>query len=241
MAHLSGLPADIPNLDTPGYLATRDKIAESHELRGVALITGAPGLGKTHAVENALAAIPDPSCIIRIGSSSTAKTLSKAMLRKIGVPFSPRSTEDDLTFQLIDELCDKPRLIAFDEAQALSVQGMRQLQHVFEDAACQATCVLVGGHRISHTLDRAPSLRSRVRRHVPFTPLKDDLLLAAVREYHPMFAHTSTQMLLTMDRMRGHGVLRNWANMLELSLRHAPAFGDPDHVTEPLWHKIRTA
>jgi hypothetical protein len=134
--------------------------------------------------------------------------------------FDHKEDEYVLTEDLVPVLLEANPVVVIDEAQNLGAAGLQQLRF-FHDRCRPVlptdppgfTLVLVGS-TVDRALGRADELDSRVSAWVKFEPLKDEPLLRALREWHPLLADLPPELLLQIDRERCRGNFRRWAQFL---------------------------
>ena len=198
---------------TEAFKLTRRAVADVYEAGAMGVIHGEAGLGKTFAVEEALAGSPEmESSWAAFPSQPTMRLVTTTLLEVLtGVPDSERD-RFYATRLLIEELTGRPRLVVVDEAQRLNRECIECLRHLHDNPATTFGLLLVGGDGCWEVLSREPMLRSRIYRRVTFRPLSSQEVLDLLPSYHRIYQNVDPELLLFIDDNFAHGNFRNWAS-----------------------------
>jgi DNA transposition AAA+ family ATPase len=181
------------------------------------VVHGAAGLGKTYAVETALARRNDVAvCWATFPSRPTMRSVAASLFEALSGLGAGDRTRFRLTDQLIELLAadpgGSPRVIVVDEAQRLTRECIELLRHLHDHPATHFTLVLVGGDGTWQVLSREPMLRSRVFRRVTLVPLGSSQVPQLMGAFHPVYDGVEAELLLLVDDHFAHGNLRDWAS-----------------------------
>jgi hypothetical protein len=218
--HLTGLDG-ATTVQTAAFKKAQLLLARTVELNDIAAISGPPGCGKTYAVDHFVhhhpAMTDRPWHWLEMPPKPTTKEVTQRLMRGLGLPFTRNTPEYELTEDLAPHLAGSGRVVVIDEAQNLKAAGLQQLRYLHDRGAWTWTLVLVGSN-VDRALSGAAELASRVSAWVQFTALTDTPLLAALREWHPVLAAMSPQLLLRIDEVHARGNFRFWAQFLRALL-----------------------
>ncbi|MBZ5516834.1 MAG: AAA family ATPase [Acidobacteriia bacterium] len=127
-------PEFIPTLTANLIL---EKLQEADERRGLGLLYGPPGIGKTFAVEEFMDQVerqPNPEkpevLLVTAHSASTPKSLMAALCLQAGVPH--QGTASALAESLVRKLETGHYLVIVDEANHLDIEAMELLRYVYD-------------------------------------------------------------------------------------------------------------
>lgn len=208
-------------LDLPGAATVRTDalaltaraVADIARHRGLGVVHGPAGLGKTFAVEQAVEGLGGEwtPLWLAFGSRPTMRLVASELLAAIT---GSQSGLDrfKITRLLKAELALAPRLVVVDEAQNLNRECIEFLRHLNEDPLRRGAILLVGGDGCWEVLSREPMLRSRVFRRVVFAPLAPGEVVRLIGGYHPLYEGVPEQLIRFVDDYCGHGNFRNWAS-----------------------------
>jgi type II secretory pathway predicted ATPase ExeA len=204
-------------LPTPGLVATGRALADLVDAGAMGVVHGAAGLGKTFAVETALAGHTDASvCWAAFPSRPTIRLVAASLFELLSGLGAGDRTRFHLTDQVIELLVagpgGRPRVLVVDEAQRLTRECIELLRHLHDHPATRFTLVLVGGDGAWEVLSREPMLRSRVFRRVALAPLSSSRVCELLGAFHPIYDGVDGELLLLVDDHFAHGNLRDWAS-----------------------------
>ena len=204
-------------LPTPGLVATGRALADLVEAGAMGVVHGAAGLGKTFAVETALAGQADVSvCWAAFPSRPTMRLVASSLFEALSGLCAEDRTRFRLTDQVIELLAPgpgaRPRVVVVDEAQRLTRECIELLRHLHDHPATRFALVLVGGDGAWEVLSREPMLRSRVFRRVTFSALAPAEVCELIGAFHPIYHGVEAELLLLVDDHFAHGNLRDWAS-----------------------------
>jgi hypothetical protein len=203
--------------------------------RTIGLITGDPGLGKTHAVNRYFTEQQIPH--VRVEPSAVGRSPKSVLYRLLTVlrpEVRPRGTAIELVDELKEILSEEPRALIVDEAQRFDVNGLNLLRELHDAPQTDFPLLLVGGAGVTRTLATDPALLSRIERSAKFKPMEGNKLFAALGELHPLLAATDRPVLEDLDRRVCRGHWRDWLKVTRFVLDRAGAAGYPDKVTPSL-------
>ncbi|AGL15143.1 ATP-binding protein [Actinoplanes sp. N902-109] len=182
------------------------------------VIHGPAGVGKTFAVEANLERLRDvgdhrvSTCSLAFPSKPTMLRVAAELVTALtGTPPPTSRSRFHLISHLVGLLAGPPRLVVIDEAQRLNGECIELLRHLHDHSDTRFALLYVGGDGCWEVLSREPMLRSRIFRRLPFKPLPKDKIPALMRSYHPIYADTGDDLLLTIDDTYAHGSMRDWA------------------------------
>lgn len=197
-------------LNTDDYLLTRRAIDDLARVKGMGVIHGDAGLGKTYSVRSALERLRgvDVSWFDFPGRTTT-KAVVQALLREI-TGIDHEGTRPRLELLLLDQLSGRPRVLVVDEAQRLYDEIIEYLRHLYDRPNTRFALVLVGGNDCWSRVSSYPMVWSRVYRCIGFQPLSSDEVLRHVPRFHPVYGEVPPALIADIDAAFGHGNLRNW-------------------------------
>jgi hypothetical protein len=212
--------AGAATLETESYLLAQRAVADAVDAGAMAVLHGDAGLGKTFAVEDALAVPRLPLLWVSFPSRPTPRLIPATLLESI----TGRATRLDrfaIIRVLVEHLTQTPSIVVVDESQLLTSDCIELLRYLHDHRTTRFALVLVGGNGTWRVLSREPMLASRVYRRVRFQPLTRADVLAAIPAYHPLYAHAHPELIRLIDDLFAHGILRNWAAFTDSALRLA--------------------
>jgi hypothetical protein len=175
-------------------------------------VHGPAGLGKTFAVEQALAHRPELSvCWTSFPSRPTMRLVAATLLEELTGVAVGRANRFALTAQLLEELAAPTRVLVIDEAQQLNQECIEFLRYLHDHPLTRFALLLVGGDGAWKVLSREPMLRSRIYRRVAFTALSPEQVCTLIPTFHPLYTGVDVELLLFIDDHFAHGNLRDWA------------------------------
>lgn len=210
--------AGAATLETESYLLAQHAVADAVEACAMAVLHGGAGLGKTYAVEDALAAPDIRTVWVSFPSRPTPRLIAATLHEQL----TGRQTRLDrfaIIRRLVDELSRAPAIVVVDESQLLTSDCIELLRYLHDHRTTRFALVLVGGNGTWRVLSREPMLASRVYRRVRFAPLTRADVLTAIPAYHPIYADTDEAVIALVDDVFAHGNLRNWAAFTDSALR----------------------
>jgi hypothetical protein len=210
--------AGAATLETESYLLAQRAVADAVDASAMAVLHGDAGLGKTFAVEDALAAPRLPLLWVSFPSRPTPRLIAATLLEAL----TGRPTRLDrfaIIGRLVELLTEAPAIVVVDESQLLTSDCIELLRYLHDHRSTRFALVLVGGNGTWRVLSREPMLASRIYRRVRFQPLARDEVLVCMPTYHPLYAHADPELLSLIDELFAHGNLRNWAAFTDSALR----------------------
>jgi hypothetical protein len=205
---------------------THRAVADLRRAHAMGVVHGDAGLGKTFAVEDAMLTSTQmaEACWTSVGSRLTLRQLTLDLLGLL-TRRQFDTTRHKATYELIEILAERPRLLILDESQRLSSDGIELLRHLHDHPATQFALLLVGGNGCWEVLSREPMLRSRIYRRIHFQPLSPQQVLEVLPGYHPLYAQTDPDLLSLVDESYAHGNWRAWASFTRTALELATQTG----------------
>jgi hypothetical protein len=227
-------PDGTAHVELPAFKLTQAIAPQAADQGAVAGFFGEPGTGKTYALDHYVRHSPLPHAWITAAPQPTKKEIFEELIFQLeGVEAvgSARQLRRDCQQLLATER----RVIVVDEAQYLSTLWLQQLRTLHDEGRGRWALFLVGGIGTGNTIGRHPELGSRLGYRVDFEPLDDDILLAALNAYHPVFANTPDDILLAIDSRPGFGGnFRGWATFLRNALPLLAKTKTPGRLSTPV-------
>lgn len=165
----------------PGFLPTmtyehiRSQLVWGHQ-GNMTTVTGAPGVGKSHAVKNYVNTNTLAWAITASPSVSTVVSVLYEIVRAMKLPNRRGLAPYDLSRAIRDHVTGRPALLAIDEAQSLTMEAVEELRAIHDETGLGI--VLVGNEDVmgSSRSAKTAQLFSRVanKMNIP-APLKDDV------------------------------------------------------------------
>jgi AAA domain len=230
-------------IGTATALLTEDAVDAAIAARAIILISGEAGLGKTFAVQRALA---------RHSSTGEAPNLVEAIftarptMRHVADVLLTQATgvrhkgpRDKLTDALLEEL-RQPTVVFADEAQNLNAECMHYLRYLWDLPSSDLTLVLAGGNGCYKTISSDPMLSSRIYRHVRFARMTEAEALQILPRFHPIFETCPPERLLEVHQELTRGVFRSCAIVAHTAQSLARP-EDHGHLTDTLLLRVRAA
>lgn len=205
-------------LETESYLLAQRAVADAVDASAMAVLHGAAGLGKTFAVEDALAAPALPLLWVSFPSRPTPRLVAATLLETI-TEQPTRLDRFAIIGRLVEHLAQTPTIMVVDESQLLTSDCIELLRYLHDHRTTRFAMVLVGGNGTWRVLSREPMLASRVYRRVRFQTLSRAAVLAAIPNYHPLYRDVDPQLIALIDDLFAHGNLRHWAAFTDSALR----------------------
>jgi hypothetical protein len=213
--------------------------------RRLVVVDGQPGCGKSTAQAVLAAASPIRTAVFTVPTNKSGhgrQFMERAHSAVAGRPvrnLSQREHENTLAGLLAEE----PMLLLIDEAQNAPLEVLRNLRTLLEAPGAQFAVALFGTGVLA-TIAREPMLHTWRGFTKTLGPLltphqllstpatkRDQVarraqLLPTLAALHPRLAQTKPELLIEANRVHAHGLLRNWAVLLEWLLALHPG-GDP--------------
>lgn len=198
-------------IKTPSFALVDRAIERACERLTMAAVHGKAGLGKTYAVEHAIAIRSEiESHRFDFPERTTPKWLTCDLLELItGVDHD--GDHRRLRKTLLKVLAERPRLLIVDETQRLTRACVEHLRHLHDHPETQFGLVLVGGNGCWETLSRHAMLESRLWSRVEFESMSPERVVEIMPAFHSIYREAEAEVLLLVDDYFGHGNFRNWA------------------------------
>jgi hypothetical protein len=155
--HFLNLPG-AATLETESYLLAQRAVADAVEADAMAVLHGDAGLGKTFAVEDALAAPALPLLWVSFPARPTPRLIAATLLEAITGRAS-RLDRFAIIRRLVERLSEAPAIVVVDESQLLTSAA----------SSCCATCTITARRASRSCLSAAtaPGACSRASRCWP--------------------------------------------------------------------------
>ena len=214
-------------LPTPGLQLVEQAVVDVLACDAMGVIHGPAGLGKTFAVERALAGRGAVGCWSTFPSRPTMRLVAASLFEQLTGSPAGRGSRFVLMDQVIEELSTRRRVVVVDEAQRLNTECIEFLRHLHDHPHTRFALLLVGGDTAWNVLPREPMLRSRVYRRVRFEALSPEQVCALIGEFHPIYAGVDRGLLLFIDEHFAHGNLRDWAAFTQTAAKLCAGHDQP--------------
>ena len=216
--HLPG--TEVANLvETPSLTNVKVGLETIQDSGGAITVDGPPGTGKTFAadviyhqlnIEGYWVAMPYKPR----GKETTAR-IHEALT---GQPVKMRTfTEYELLCDIVDYMSGRHVVLAIDEAQHLTATSLNQLRYLYDHTDTKLVLLLVGAGLDKAIQRNCEPLRNRVERRVAFKHYKATEMARFLKDYHPMFANSTTEVIRLIIDAAG-GSVRTAATILKTAL-----------------------
>ncbi|MFB7170640.1 AAA family ATPase [Streptomyces sp. NPDC056254] len=180
---------------------------------GVMNIDGAPGAGKTIALQYALSRLPPGSAVRRvpIPVGASVSQLRHAIAEALALKVRP-DNRYNITDQALAIALRSPHVLVCDDVQRLPPPTLEYLCRLATEPGAPTPLVLAGTGS-TQALQRIPELASRVlaRRHIP--PLTPDQAEHTLPAFHPLWAKVPPQHIARTDEQCAPGNFRAFAQI----------------------------
>lgn len=209
-SHYHDLP-DAHVIKTEAMLRARRCVASAVEHRGVLLISGPTGSGKTFAAAQALADYDDLACVYTLfdGQANPTEMAREILYTATGCRHDGR--REELRDQCV-RLSRDPWILVIDEVQHLHRSCMFFLRYLHDRPEAPVTIILVGTEQAKDKVAARDSTLSSRTRNCDFQPIKLDVLLAAIPQYHPIYSKITADDIQRIHDVYAGGDLRRWAD-----------------------------
>ena len=176
-----GLQAN--TMATTSLQLTQLAVEDLVELEAMGVVYGPAGCGKTFAWQTAVQTLDVPVCAVQFPSHPTPLRVAQVLMAKLTGQRTPKASRFALSDDLIDLLCEQPRLVVIDEAQWLNRDCIEYVRHLHDEPDTRFGLLLVGGEGCWQVLSREPMLRSRLYHRVVFKPMTAEAVLRVIRSF----------------------------------------------------------
>lgn len=222
----------VPGLAGAGIMKTlsfemsQATLGRTVDLGDISVLNGQSGCGKTYSLQYFLTHHPQmqgrQSTYLEMPPRPSPTEVTHRVLQALTGARPPKAVENQLTDDLCSILQGSGWVVAIDEAHNLGGPGLQKLRYWHQRGEFSWTLILVGT-RMVEALKAAPEIRNRVESLVSFEPLRDQELMSALRQWHPLLAATRPAVLRNLDAAYAQGVLRSWAKILRMALEATQA------------------
>lgn len=180
---------------------------------GVMCIDGAPGSGKTIALQYALSRLPPGPAVCRIpvpASATVAQlryTIADALALKVRYANRRNATDRALAVAL-----HRPHVLVCDDIQRLSPSGLEYLWYLAADPGAPTTLILAGTGS-TEALRRIPELASRLLACQNIPPLTPAQAQCALPAFHPLWTKVAPQQITRAGERCARGNFRTFAQI----------------------------
>ncbi|MCO5298877.1 MAG: ATP-binding protein [Candidatus Nanopelagicales bacterium] len=206
------LPAGLAQTQTMRNAAVGFQLAVKQ--KAIMLLDGPPGTGKTTTAAYLIGQAIDegaPTVYVAIPERPSPTELLRVLIEAIsGTP--GQGSKHDMENEARALLQDQGGLIVVDEVQNLRRAGLQELRYLHDDSQTNVA-MLICGWQADQVIREQPDLNSRVRFRTGFQPLRRDEVVDVVQQIEPRLAATDADVLLWIDDVYAHGVLRNWNSL----------------------------
>ncbi|MEU4377136.1 ATP-binding protein [Pseudonocardia alni] len=210
---------DLPGarvLPTAGLQLVDQAVGHVVDAAAMGVVHGPAGMGKTYAVESALAARERAGLWSSFPSRPTMRLVAATLFEQLTGSAAGRARSRFVLMDaVIEELSARPRVVVVDEAQRLNTECIEFLRHLHDHPRTRFALLLVGGDGAWQVLSAQPMLRSRVYRRVRLEPLTSEQVLELIPRFHPVYEGVDRELLLQIDDHLAHGNLRDWASFTQ--------------------------
>jgi DNA transposition AAA+ family ATPase len=227
--------AEVPfvTVETDAFRLAQRACTQATATGSTALLYGAPGNGKTHAIEQFLASTDRPTVLITSSPSPTRKEIFEELLIEL------TGTVDDMSVTKLRRACievlnEVRPVVAVDEAQQLSVLWLQQVRSLHDQGRRTWPLMLIGTTGCVRRLKDHAALWSRISYRVEFAPLPTQRIVAALQRSHPLLANTPVDLLTKIDERHGRGNWRAWIELCRVAFPLVEASPHPDRLTLPV-------
>lgn len=219
--HLPGTGS--PNIvtSTPLMKKVRGAVKSLSTHKGIVVIDGKPGNGKTFVAYRAARDLDLPVFALDLTGETSVNRMFARLYQSITGEFPKGMPLYVLGYEIESLLEAAEAMLIVDECQWADRRLLRVLRATYDHASAQRFILVLVGQGIGRVLiAKEPGLASRVSRSITAGPIPKDQLTATLAEYHPLFANRSPETIGTIEAW-AKGNWRNWAHVLEAAL----AFG----------------
>lgn len=141
--------AEIGYIDTSISMQITETARLCHVSKGIGIITGESGLGKTTAANHYLCNNPDV-VVIYGRPSITTRSIMREIARKVGV--DPTGSIDDVFMRITCQLKDSGRMLIIDEAEHLTAKILDQIRRFNDPEFAGIGILLIGLPKLIYML-----------------------------------------------------------------------------------------
>ncbi|MEY2711038.1 MAG: hypothetical protein RL487_821 [Actinomycetota bacterium] len=231
-AHLVRTPAFDELDNAADFVVARSEIL---------VLDGDGGVGKTVLTDDFATRQAVPVSIIELPPRQTSREMVRWMHQAVcSETDSDELSERDIQDALLRMLTE-PRIVIVRNAHRLSVEASGQLEWLHSHRATSFSLVIEGGMGTVNAIEREALLRGRVASTIRVLPLQGQELLRTLQAMHTLFLGADTDLLTEIDTRVCHGIIRNWARILQSALhlqQRAVANGKAAPVLDRAFAKV---
>lgn len=200
--------------------------------KAIMLLDGPPGTGKSTTASYLIDQATSegvPAVYVAIPERPSPTELLRVLIEAIsGTPGI--GSKHDMENEARALLQDHGGLIVVDEVQNLRRAGLQELRYLHDDSQTNVA-MLICGWQADKVIREQPDLNSRVRFRTGFQRLRRADVAGVVRQMEPAFQSTDDGVLLLVDDVYAHGILRNWNSFAETMRDLLPTGSELDRAT----------
>lgn len=213
LRHFAGTE-DADYVLTPLVQQTQEAIGSLQKHRGVVVIDGPAGRGKTFTVDAAAHAIAHKPYWLDLTGNSSLVGMYAGLLHEITGEF-PRTTRAwEMGHEVNELLSTQDCMLVIDEAQWAPHTLLRTVRSIYDQRDADFGLVLVGQGVADRLRKKEPGLASRTGRVVRAGSIPAKRIHPTMAAYHPLFANTDSTVIVTLNH-HARGDWREWALILQ--------------------------
>ncbi len=202
-------------------MSLQGALAATIDARGLLLVVGPAGVGKSFGVARAL-----EWCLGRASNEAKEEWLDYAtwargytLLRELHAQIIADGRADDLKPRQLRHdlrlaLGERRRVLVVDEAQWVSTESLLVLTKFLDSYGSMFALVIIGTEELLERNKLPDVIRSRISSRIDVDPLSDSEVVPTLHDFHDIFTTANTQQLRYVNRTRALGELRWWAQFL---------------------------
>lgn len=200
-------------IETNSYILGRTALMETVTRRGVAVVHGQSGLGKSFLLKAFRQELSARSIFLSFNRQASHRKVLGEMYRQLTGDKGPVGTGTDLE-PLVLELLKGPELtvVIVDEAQRLGKESVGLFRYLY-DRYLSFPLIIAGSTGTWRSLQKDENWTSRITREVQFRSMSEDDILKSMPRYHEMWGRVTRDAKLLADRTYAHGRIGFWANL----------------------------
>jgi len=215
-----GMAPELPHRYTVTPTVQRVQMATTVAIRTnkIAVISGAPGTGKTTAVAAAAHELCHQAVYVLMPDSTSVRAIL-ATIWTCMTHTPATGTMLDIRDAMLVHLMRHPVVLLIDDAHYVSQNGLRTITGIWNAVATlrgHGVPIVLVGNNLLRELAKVPELVSRTISRVETCPLSPDELREALAAMCPRTTLTDWGVWRDLDRRYFEGNLRKWADFLDI-------------------------